>query len=182
MNGPCLVRGKSSPRPAVRIVQGETGASCEPGRLGAATGSTAGWISYAAISPIPSPPPVRRRAEPLSHRLPLQGGVILEASTRLPVELYHSPLEGESQKPSRRRRLMRRGAYAAPQSSAEWPRLMRWGVRLGSGTCDGVADTGQNSGVSGKGRCFFEQVMRPSVSHSRVVIRSLAGVLGHRTL
>ena len=53
-----------------------------------------------AISPVPSPPPVRLRAEPLSHRLPLQGGV-LEASTRLPVELYHSPLEGESQKPSR---------------------------------------------------------------------------------
>ena len=46
------------------------------------------------------PPPVRLRAEPWSHRLPLQGGV-LEASTRLPVELYHSPLEGESQKPSR---------------------------------------------------------------------------------
>ena len=63
-------------------------------------GSTAGWISYAAISPILSPPPVRLRAEPLSHRLPLKGGV-LEASTRLPVELYHSPLEGESQKPSR---------------------------------------------------------------------------------
>ncbi len=37
---------------------------------------------------------------PLSRRLPLKGGV-LEASTRLPVELYHFPLEGESQKPSR---------------------------------------------------------------------------------
>ena len=80
------------------------------------------------------PPPVRPRAEPLSHRLPLQGGV-LEASTRLPVELYHSPLEGESQKPSRmakadavggrrraswmrpqpaKRRLMRRGQGSAP--------------------------------------------------------------------
>ncbi len=82
------------------------------------TGSTAGWISYPAISPIPSPPPVRLRAEPLSHRLPLQGGVI-EASTRLPVELYHSPLEGESQKPSRRRRLMRWGADAtAPRCGA----------------------------------------------------------------
>ena len=79
----------------------ETGASYEPGRLGLPTNSTAGWISYVAISPIPSPPPVRLRAEPLSHRLPLKGGVILEASTRLPVELYHSPLEGESQKPSR---------------------------------------------------------------------------------
>ena len=72
------------------------------------------------------PPPARPRAEPLSHRLPLKGGVI-EASTRLPVELYHSPLEGESQKPSRRRRLMRRGAIATPQSSAGWQRLMRWG-------------------------------------------------------
>ena len=60
--------------------EGETGTSYEPRRL--------------------PPPPVRLRAEPLSHRLPLQGGVI-EASTRLPVELYHSPLEGESQKPSR---------------------------------------------------------------------------------
>ncbi len=97
------------------------------------------------------PPPVRLRAEPLSHRLPLQGGVI-EASTRLPVELNYSPLEGESQKPSRRRRLMRRGAIATPQSSAGWRRLMRWGARLDSGPCDGAADTGRNSGASDKMR------------------------------
>ena len=70
------------------------------GAASAPSGSTAGGISYPAISPIPSPPPVRLRAEPWSHRLPLQGGV-LEASTRLPVEVYHSPLVGESQKPSR---------------------------------------------------------------------------------
>ena len=63
------------------------------------SGSTAGGISYLAISPVPFPPPVRLRAGPLSHRLPLKGGVI-EASTRLPVDLNHSPLEG-SQKPSR---------------------------------------------------------------------------------
>ena len=45
------------PGPDGRIRQGETGASCEPGRLGPPTGSTVGGISYAAISPIPSPPP-----------------------------------------------------------------------------------------------------------------------------
>jgi len=82
-----------------------------------------------------APPPVRLRAEPLSHRLPLQGGV-LEASTRLPVELYHSPLEGESQKPSRRRRLMGRGAIATPQSSADRRRLMRWEGDAGLPGCD----------------------------------------------
>ena len=32
--------------------------------------------SYLTILLIPSPPPVRLRAGPLSHRLPLQGGVI----------------------------------------------------------------------------------------------------------
>ncbi len=31
-----------------------------------------------------------------------------------------------------------------------------------------------------KGHRFIEQVMRPSVSHSCVVIRVLAGVHGHR--
>ena len=44
------------------------------------TGSTAGG---ALVSPTPPP------------------GGVLDASTRLPVGLYHSPLEGESQKPSR---------------------------------------------------------------------------------
>ena len=43
------------------------------------------------------PPPARLRAPP-SRRLPLKGGVILE---RLMQASYHSPLEGESQKPSR---------------------------------------------------------------------------------
>ena len=42
------------------------------------------------------PPPARRRASP-SRRLPLKGGVILEPRIRR----NHSPLEGESQKPSR---------------------------------------------------------------------------------
>ena len=41
------------------------------------------------------PPPARRRAPP-SRRLPLKGGVILEPCMR---RSYHSPLEGESQKP-----------------------------------------------------------------------------------
>ena len=98
--GLCYGRAHAVPALPDGSYEGETGVSYKPRRL-APTGSTAGWIVYLAISPIPSPPPVRLRAEPLSHRLPLKGGVILQASTRLPVELYHSPLEGESQKPSR---------------------------------------------------------------------------------
>ena len=43
------------------------------------------------------PPPARRRASP-SRRLPLKGGVTLEPCIR---PSHHSPLEGESQKPSR---------------------------------------------------------------------------------
>ena len=113
---------------AGKSYEGETGASYEPGSL-SPTGSTAGWISYPAISPIPAPPPVRLRAGPLSHRLPLQGGVP-EASTRLPVELYHSPLEGESQKPSRMAKAdavggRRRASQMRPQPARR--RLMRWG-------------------------------------------------------
>ena len=69
---------------------------------------------------------------------PLQGGV-LEASTRLPVELYHSPLEGESQKPSRMakadavggkarlRFVRRRGRYRAKQRCSRQVRLKALG-------------------------------------------------------
>ena len=64
------------------------------------------------LSPEPSLTPHRisLRHSARLLRLPLRGGV-LEASTRLPVELYHSPLEGES---------VRQGLR--PQSS-------RWGGR-----------------------------------------------------
>ncbi len=101
------------------------------------SGSIAGWISYPAISPVPSPPPVRLRAEPLSHRLPLQGGV-LEASTRLPVELYYSPLEGESQKPSR----MATADAVGGNRRALKRRLMRWGAtpRLPDATAEKTLD------------------------------------------
>ena len=47
------------------------------------------------------PPPHQPSPAARLLRLPLKGGV-LEASTRLPVELYHSPLEGESARPTRR--------------------------------------------------------------------------------
>ena len=75
------------------------------------------------------PPPARLRAPP-SRRLPLKGGVILE---RLMQASYHSPLEGESQKPSRQAKADAVGGQSpTPQTKADavgggrrGPRLMR---------------------------------------------------------
>ena len=36
------------------------------------------------------------------------------------------------------------------RSRAEWRRLMRWGARLGSGSCDSAAQSGCSSGTSNK--------------------------------
>ena len=60
------------------------------------------------------PPPARLRAPP-SRRLPLKGGVILE---RLMQALYHSPLEGESQKPSRQAKADAVGGGRRPRLAA----------------------------------------------------------------
>ena len=138
---------QANPAPALTGGSYETRASYERRTLGSPTGSTAGWISYPAISPIPSPPPVRLRAEPLSHRLPLQGGVILSASS-MQASRITPPLRG-----SRR-------------SRAEWRRLMRWGVRLDSGPSDRVAQSGCNRSTSMKSGNGTRTLLRPSPCRS----------------
>ena len=69
-------------------------------------------------------------------RLPLQGGVILEARTRLPVELNHSPLEGESVRQGLRPQSNRWGANAALH---EWRATVLGRRRSGNGVRSGRA-------------------------------------------
>ena len=94
------------------------------------------------------PPPARLRAPP-SRRLPLKGGVILE---RLMQASYHSPLEGESQKPSRL------ATADAVGGGRRGPRLRR------------AATPGRFSAVPER-TAFPERRRRPYVYHAAAALR-----------